>query len=343
MTDKPLPFKQRALKTITETITDPGVGFGVTDSLLFFQTGGFGLGATIAATVLSIGMKGVAVWQPAFLEKDTKLNRLIKDDRTPLRLLGVAMLMVAGTALGGSVVGLSGQGLGVGELLTQSWQTAILPAVTSATFAVANFKIANSISAIKNTVSKTLKQAKKKSSRFAPFWKGPDTYLAVGLAGAGLMSGGLSLLALPLVAVAYGVSMRNVIQNKPESAGHPKIWSASSCGAFGLIGLVSGNFFPAAANLMNAVILTNIEGRVTKGGLRQVVADIKKGFKSRKAKQSASNAQNTPAPKLDSASKLQSSGKLSRDMGKVAVPQEQNNKKSKFSQPSSKASSPEKR
>lgn len=343
MTNEPLPFKQRALKAITETVTDPGVGFGVTDSLLFFQTGGFGLGATIVATVLSVGMKGVAVWNPEFLEKDTKLNRIIKDDRTPLRLLGVAMLMVAGTALGGSVVGLSGQGLGAAEILTQSWQTAILPAVTSAAFAVANFKIANSISAIKQTVSKTFKQVKKKANRFAPFWKGPDTYLAMGLAGAGLMAGGLSLLALPLVAVAYGVSMRNIIQNKPESAGHPKVWSASSCGAFGVVGLISGNFFPAAANLINAVILTNVEGRVTEGGLSQVIKDIKGSFKSRKVKETASNAQNTPTAKLDVSSKLQSSGKLSRDMKKAAVPQDQDNKKSKFSQLSSKASSPEKR
>jgi len=245
---------------IRHVLLDPGIVYSSADILLFSATNTLGLAATVAATGIAAGLRTCAVLQPRFLEKYPAVRRIAFDDRTPLRAGGLALLVVGGAALGGG---------------------AVLPATASMLFAVANFRLAESISITSghHQVSPPPRLTKPSAAEnVVTFLKRPEIYLNTGFACAGLMSGGGALFILPVVTLAFGMGLRNVLREQPEYAGHPKLLTAAAAALFAGIGYANGHHLIALAHAMNGAVLLEMERRVTPGGLWQIARDVKQGF-----------------------------------------------------------------
>lgn len=228
-------------KIIREVITDPGVGYSVVNSILFASSANaWGLGACLVATGVAVISKILS------LQKNSTVPRVFLDGRTPLRVSSLALLLVGGMAL---------------------FNGDMLPAVTSAFFAAANFRIAESILRAEQKQRDHRKLAK-------VIFQRPDFYINAGFACAGLMAGGSAFWVFPVVAASLWIATRSVLQGKPEHTGHPKVVSAGAALIFSAIGFTSGNFWPAVSHILSALVLLNIESRVTPGGFRQVLRDV---------------------------------------------------------------------
>ncbi|MDE1151559.1 MAG: hypothetical protein PW788_03395 [Micavibrio sp.] len=242
---------------VKNVLLDPGIIYTSADILLFAGTNMLGLGATIAATGIAAGLKTLSVLQPGFINKYPKMKAVAFDDRTPLRAGALSLLVVGGAALSGG---------------------ALLPAAASFLFAAANFRMAESIS--KHHKQEEAKKALEPTHKpdaveiTVMMLKRPDLYLNAGFACAGLMAGGAALFVLPVVAAAFGISVRNAVLGKPEYAGHPKMLTAASGAAFATIGHHNGHGLIAIAHAMNAAVLLEIERRVTPGGMFQIAKDL---------------------------------------------------------------------
>jgi hypothetical protein len=280
------PKKLTPRTFVKDVALDPGIVFGVADVLLFAKTNPVGFIACLSATGISVGLKTLHLAQPKFLQNYTRLAEIAGDSRTALRASGMALLVVGGAAVAGG---------------------AFLPAAAGFLLAVGNFRLAQSLSDAMEVYKLVQKKEKEKIAALesgapvledapAPLaavkmnWqqrtaqittlsvKRPDLYINGGFACAGLMAGGASLFILPLVAVAFGVSMKNIIQNKPEHIGHPKMMTAGAGFTFAGIGVAEGHGLIAAAHTINAVILTDAERRVTPGGIRAIGDNIRSAF-----------------------------------------------------------------
>jgi hypothetical protein len=211
----------------------------------------------MTATGIAAGLRTLSILKPSFLQKHPKLAKIVFDDRTPLRAGGLALLVVGGAALATG---------------------AFLPAAASILFAVANFRLAESISKKAHNqaqVDPPPRLTKPNAAEItAVMLKRPEIYLNAGFACAGLMAGGGALFILPVVATAFGVGMHNALKEKPEYAGHPKIITASAAAVFSAIGYANGHTLIAAAHAINAVSLVEMERRVTPGGMKQIVKDM---------------------------------------------------------------------
>ena len=108
--------------------------------------------------------------------------------------------------------------------------------------------------------------------------KRPDLYINAGFAGAGLMAGGAALFVLPIVAVSFGVSIRNILKEDPEHRGHPKAITAGAAYTFAGIGALEGHGLIALAHAINASVLADAERRVTPGGIPAIIQDTKYGI-----------------------------------------------------------------
>lgn len=240
-------------------VLDPGIAYTTADVLLFAGTNPVGFGAMLTATGVAATLKTAAVLQPSFLDKHPRFKKLVFDDRTPLRAGGLALLVVAGATVASGM-----------------W----LPAGASLLFAIANFKLAESISKNKEAVdpNKPKEEPKKGFERFkqvvSTMFKRPELYLNAGFALAGLMAGGMALYMLPLVAVAFAIGVRNAIKDRPEYENHPKLITATAAGIFTGIGHQSGHGLIAAAHALNTVVLAEMERRTTPGGAKQIIKDI---------------------------------------------------------------------
>lgn len=242
---------------IQGVVLDPGIVYTSADVLMFSATNTVGLVATISATGIAATLRALSIVQPKFLEKYPQTTKIAFDDRTPLRAGGLALLVVGGAAV---------------------TTGAFLPAAASFLFAIANFRLAESISKKADNraqVDPKPRLVKPSGAELtAVFIKRPELYLNAGFACAGLMSGGASLFILPVVAAAFGVGMRNALQEKPEHAGHPKIITASAAAVFSAIGYANGHGLIAAAHAINAATLIEMERRVTPGGMMQIIRDM---------------------------------------------------------------------
>lgn len=240
-------------------VLDPGIAYTTADVLMFAGTNPVGLGAMLTATGIAATLKTAAVLQPTWLDKHPRFKEFVFDDRTPLRAGALALLVVAGATVASG-----------------AW----LPAAASFLFAAANFTLAESISKkhIADVKDKPAALPKKGHARAAEIvvtmFKRPDIYLNAGFALAGLMAGGAALFILPVVAVAFVVGVKNSIQNRPEHEGHPKLLTAGAAGAFAGIGHANGHGLIAGAHLLNAVVLAEMERRITPGGAKQIFKNI---------------------------------------------------------------------
>lgn len=238
-------------------VLDPGIVYTTADVLLFAGTNLTGLAAMLAATGLAATLRTMSILQPKFLDRYPKIASVAFDDRTPLRAGGLALLVVGGAAVSTG---------------------AMLPAAASFLFAAANFRLAESISKKADNsqqVNPSPRLVKPSAAEItAVFIKRPELYLNAGFACAGMMAGGAALFILPVVATAFGIGMKNALQEKPEYAGHPKIITATAAAIFAGIGYANGHGLIAAAHALNAVVLVEMERRVTPGGMLQIAKDM---------------------------------------------------------------------
>lgn len=272
---------------VKDVALDPGIVFGVADVLMFAKTNPVGFIACLGATGVSVGLKTLHLAQPKFLKNYTQIADIAGDSRTALRASGLALLVVAGAAVTGGTA---------------------LPATASFLLAVGNFRLAQSLSDAMeaNRIAKEKEAAHKKQleqgiaaavqtpAPAAPAvkagWvekaktiavlsvKRPDLYINGGFACAGLMAGGASLFVLPVVALAFGISMRNIVRNAEEHLGHPKLMTAGAGFSFAAIGVGEGHGLIAAAHAINATIMADAERRVTPGGWRAIAENIRGGL-----------------------------------------------------------------
>lgn len=278
------PKKLTPRSFVTDVALDPGIVFGVADVLLFAKTNPVGFIACLSATGLSVGLKTLHLAQPKFLQNYTKLAEIAGDSRTALRVSGLALLTVCGASVAGG---------------------ALLPAATGFLLAVGNFRLAQSLSdaMAARKLAQQIEQERKAAlaagqpvientpAPAAPLrWhqkaaqigtlsvKRPDLYINAGFAGAGLMAGGAALFVLPVVAVSFVVSMRNIVRALPEHNGHPKLMSAGASAGFAGIGTLEGQGLIAAAHMLNMAVMADAEKQVTPGGWRQVGENIRDGI-----------------------------------------------------------------
>ncbi len=244
-------------RLVKEVATDPGVGFGVANVLLFVSvTNSLGLAACVLATVVAAVSRAVCVEPNIFLNRYPRLLEILADGRTPLRVNALSLLVVGGVALAAG---------------------ALLPAVTSVFFAIANYWIAESISrALRNIDDVAVVSRLPALQRLAHLiFKRADFYICTGMSLSGLMAGGAALWIFPLVALAFALMLRNAWQEKPEHQGHPKVLAATARFIFALIGFASGNISAALSHVLGTYVMLDIEARITPGGARQVMQDMR--------------------------------------------------------------------
>jgi len=251
------------IAVLKEVITDPGVGFCLGGVALFASTSVLGLAACAAAFGISAVAKTLSVSDTGFAQKFPKIAKVILDDKVPLLANSAAMLTV-----------------GVSALVSGAW----IPAIAGLLFTVANANLAVSLDSAKRNAGKESVPDAADQKKFSfkrtmsLLVKRPDLYLASGLAVSMLLAGGAAIWAVPAVAAGFGVAFRNILQNKPESSGHPKLYTAAATAFSAGVGFVSGNWQPAIAYLMNSCIFINIERTISPGGGRQMLRDIKNSF-----------------------------------------------------------------
>lgn len=278
-------------------VTDPGIIYTASDALLFATTNVVGFIACLGAVGVAAALKAADVMKPGFLEKHPRIKAVAYDDRTPLRAGAMALLVVGGAAL-----------------MAGAW----LPAAASFFLGAANIAMANSISRQDHSKPGADPARKDKPGIGALLFKRPDLYLNIGFALAGLMAGGASLYILPLVAVAFGVGMNNVIKGRPEHEGHPKMITSMAAFAFAGIGFATGHGLIAVAHLINAAVIAEFERRVTPGGnmlevLRESTLTLGRivGIVPKKA----SKPEAAPQPQLQTAPDLADANARVRVMG----------------------------
>lgn len=285
-----------AKATAKKVLSDPATGWGIVDTLLFMGPNPIGAGICLVSTAVVSAVKATALRQPAFLKKFPKFQEKISDPKITLNIGGTALMLVAAVGLASVLTGPAAITL-----------TLLYPSIASVLYGVAKYRIAVSIAnAQKQQAAKAAGEAPPAPSPvtekltfkkvLTTMVKSPDLYLNAGAAFAGLMSGGLALLCLPVVAVAYGISLRNILLKKPEHTGHPKAISAVARLLFGIIGFQNGHSLIGAAQCLNTAILANVEANITPGGAKQIWRDMKDGvqniFSKRRTSQNISPATN---------------------------------------------------
>lgn len=256
---KPKPHQIPGALT-RHVILDPGMAYIAADAMMFWGTNPVGMVAMAGAVGIAGALKAITVLQPKFAEKYPKVMQLAQDDRVPLRAGGLAMLLVTGATIA-----------------TGAW----LPAAASFFFAVANFGLAESAS--KRHIEQDRELAKPHApltlaQKATTLFKRPDIYLNIGFGLAGLMTGGAAMAILPLVGAAFVMGTRNTFAGKPEYAGHPKLITGAAAALFAGIGFMNGHGLIAAAHLVNALVLGEMERRMTPGGFKQIMKDIGGGI-----------------------------------------------------------------
>lgn len=237
-----------------KVVTDPGIIYTGADALLFATTNTVGFVACLGAVGVAATLKALTVTRPSFLSRHENIARIAYDDRTPLRAGALALLVVGGAAFSGG---------------------AFLPAAASFFLAAANFAMAESITRQDHSRPAAGGTKEKAAPSTAELlFKRPDLYLNAGFACAGLMAGGAALVIIPVVATAFGLGLRNVMQGRPEHEGHPKMITAGAALAFAGIGFANNHGLIAAAHAVNAAVLVEFERRVTPGGMIRIAKDM---------------------------------------------------------------------
>lgn len=247
-------------KTAKEVMGDPGVGFNACDTILYASVSPIGFWSCLVALGVSVAAKGTSM---RAAQKPSRLRKFLGDYRTTL-LSNSAALSVMGVA-----------SLLIGEPI---------PAAAGFLFAFGNWRIADSLAKAereqKDPVYAALQEKKRQGlSRskklISLVFERPDLYIHSGAAVASLLSGMEAIFAAPVIGGAFLISLRNVWQGKPEHAGYPKVLAAAAAWVAAGVGIAHGNWLPALSGGLVGAVLINIETKITPGGGKQILRDIK--------------------------------------------------------------------
>jgi len=267
---------------LKEVLIDPGVDYNVGAMILFAAyTNVIGFIACSIALGISIVSKVLALSDTGFAKKYPRFCKILLDPKTPLLTNAAALAIISAVAF-----------------INEAW----LPAASSFLWAVGDIRIAQSIEKANHDNEKKAslygeyneKQEQIQLKRtLALIFKRGDIYINGAACLSGLLAGGWAVLSIPILTLATAISLKNAIQNKPEYAGHPKIISAFAKSITTTVGIISGNWLPAIAFAIFAGIFVNVECKITPGGGRQILRDIKGGFANliyrKKTKQASSS------------------------------------------------------
>ena len=252
---------------IKEVLIDPGVDYNIGAMILFAAyINVIGFAACSIALGVSIVSKVLAISDTDFAKKHPKFSKILLDPKTPLLTNAAALATISVVAL-----------------INGTW----LPAAASFLWAVGDIRIAQSIEKANHDKEKKTspscenkeKQEQTQLKRtLSLIFKRGDIYINGAACLSGLLAGGWAVLAIPILTIATIISLKNAIQNKPEYAGHPKIISAFAKNITTTVGIINGNWLPAIAFAIFAGIFVNVECKITPGGGRQILRDIKGGF-----------------------------------------------------------------
>jgi hypothetical protein len=264
--DKPKDAGMGKGKILKEVLTDIGVDFNIADTILFAaSTNVLGMGACLTALGVSALSKMLSVSQTDFAANYPRLAQWVLDSKTPLLTNAAAMVT-----------------LGAVALAKGDW----IPAVSGFIFAVGDLRLAQSLESAALEKNRLIVPLDENRETHTPsvfrrslslLVKRSDIYFSAGFAISGLMAGGAAIWAMPVIAVATAVALKNAVQNKPEYAGHPKIISALARSVTVGAGIAAGNWLPTIAYIIYAVLLVDVECKITPGGGRQILRDIKTG------------------------------------------------------------------
>jgi|GEM_PF-4123496 len=223
-------------------IGDPGISFTMADVFFFFSSTTFiGFYACIFALITSITLKYFS------LNRKTGAKKLfIFDPRLSLWLISIVLFIVS-----------------VDSLL----YTHFMAALTGSFFAIANIRVAESITKEEKTESHSI---------ISLIIKRPDLYASIGTIFFCLSAGTETLVLLPIIFISLYISIKNSWKKLPEHNMHPKLLLALVSVFSIAIGIYNQNFSVATAHIITALAYVSIESHITPGGLRQVIKNVKK-------------------------------------------------------------------
>lgn len=277
---------RRYLQIAKELVKDPGLGFALSGIFMFGATSTVGLMGCVSAAVVAGTARVLDLANPPFMQKSNAFSRLVKDERTTLRIMGLSMLTVMGAVLAQNAADLWMASSSLQQFISQGWISTIMPAVASAAYAITNFGFAADIGAnqrrqrgekVPPPDTSTFKAKLKLAARR------PETYFAIGAVASGLMAGGWSLLGFPLAVSGYGIAMRNIIKERPSYDGHSNIHFVVMSGVLAAVSLAAQKPLLAISYLFDVVYLSRVEVLVTPGGLGRIMRDMKEGLGKKKA------------------------------------------------------------
>ncbi|MFH1157958.1 MAG: hypothetical protein V1721_03625 [Pseudomonadota bacterium] len=287
---------------IKEVLTDPGVDFNIANVVLFAGISKLGLEANVVALGISVVSKILDETKPAYLQKLPKFfQKILHDPKTTLFTSGIALTIVGVAALASGATG--------------AW----IPAAAGFLAAAGKFTTAESLASAereKNKKGDASPTEKNKRGWLSTFLRRPDLYINASFAVAGLMSGGATLLVLPVIAVSGWIAYQNSRQNKPEYTGYPLVLAAAAAAFHAGVGIMNGNWLPGISAAMAAAVLLNIECRLTPGGGKKILSDIKGSLARLLGR--GKKAENAPA-KMPTPSIVQSPEKILPANGDLSI------------------------
>lgn len=237
-------LRQRFLSIIGDT----GFGFSLV-SLLFFSTGNMvGFAATLIALVMIISIK---------LSSPATVKIWVKDERTPMRIAGFNLLFVAfSIAVQAAITTAQAS---PSSLIATPQLPMLAPFCSALFFGIANMRLAAAITQRNITMH---------------FYKNPEVFLFLGYIAVGFMSGASAIYAMPLVLVAFVITIKNCRAKNAVHTHHPVMIYALAEICFAVAAIIDGNTLLFIANMLCAVYLMRIDGALTPGGLRTTLRDI---------------------------------------------------------------------
>lgn len=236
-------LRQRLLNIIGDT----GFGFSLVSLLFFSASNMVGFAATLIALSMIIGIK---------LSSPATAKIWVKDERTPMRIAGFNMLFVAfSIAMQAAITTAQASS----SLIATPQLPMLAPFCSALFFGIANMRLAATITQRHCTM---------------PLYKNAELFLFLGYIAVGFMSGADAIYAMPLVVVAFVITLKNCRAGNPAHTHHPIMIYALAEICFAVVAMIDGNALLFIANMLCAVYLMRIDGALTPGGLRTTIRDI---------------------------------------------------------------------
>ena len=206
-----------------------------------------GFAATLLTLSMIISIK---------LTAPTTAKTWVKDERTPMRIAGYNLLFVAFSIALQAAITTAQASSGI---LKISELPMLAPFCSALFFGIANMRLAAAITQRGSAMS---------------LYKNPEIFLFLGYIAVGFMSGANAIYAMPLVLVAFIVTIKNYRTGNAAHTQHPVMIYALAEICFAVVALMEGNALLFIANMLCAIYLMRIDSALTPGGFRATLRDI---------------------------------------------------------------------